>query len=306
MTEKSFWQRNQSDKAQRQISREAKKFGLDKKAMNIAYNMDKDLDAFDPALSETLMPSREDLDYAVEKKLFLELPLNDHDKTIQLLRETINKTKRSELINSFVASLTAGRPDWRSPFASYVYHLHHPAHAVKAREPVMGAVPKRECAVCGLRWDHETGLKPVNRLLHLHGGGIHHAFPGYALADLLWFQDSPKVVASESDWKTLANIFDAIRALPDTAGLKELNASLSGLVSGNKFDRQGILETLGYCGILTARSRPIVCNTWFRPDVELPPHFFKKEWCYPTCWWTGEEGLNQAAIDFWFPQLGYK
>lgn len=300
MTEKSFWQRNQSDKAQRQITREATKFGLDKKAMNIAYNMDKDLDAFDPALSETLMPSREDLDYAIEKKLFLVLPLNNHDKTILLLRETTNKTKRSELINSFVASLTAGRPDWRSPFASYVYHLHHPAHDID--------VPKSQCTICGFRQDIniETDMQPVNRLLHLAGGGIHHESPGYALADLLWFQESTKPEASASDWKTLANIFDAIRALPETAGLKELNASLSGLVSGNKFDRQGILETLGYCGILTARSRPIVCNIWFRPDVELPPHFFKKEWRYPTCWWTGEEGLNKAAIDFWFPQLGYE
>lgn len=306
MNEKSFWQRNQSDKAQRQIAREAKKFGLDKKALNIAYNMDKDLDAFDPALSKTLMPPREDLNYAIEKKVFLELPLHDHDKTIQLLRETISQIKRIDLVNAFVASLNAGRPDWRSPLASYAYHLHHPAHTARERELSWGQNCILECQVCGFRRDKnkEPIAEPVNRLIHLGGGGIHHEFPGYALADLLWFQESPKVEASAADWKTFANIVDAIQALPKAAGLKELNASLSGLVAGNKFDRQGVLETLGYCGILTAHSRPTVCNTWFRPDLELPPHFFKKEWRYPTCWWTGEEGLNQEAIQFWFPELG--
>ncbi|WP_437286021.1 hypothetical protein [Sorangium sp. So ce406] len=49
MEENGFWQRNRSDKAQNQIAREAKKFGLDKKALNIAYNTCKDLDAFGPA-----------------------------------------------------------------------------------------------------------------------------------------------------------------------------------------------------------------------------------------------------------------
>jgi hypothetical protein len=301
MEEKSFWQRNQSDKAQNQIAREAKKFGLDKKALNIAYNMNRDLDAFDPALTNYLAPPEDDLAYAIEKKALLSLPLNDHNQTIGLLRDKVKQINRVDLVNAFVAGLNSGRPDWRSPLSSYAYHLHHPVH--DAQEKAFGYKGNVECQICGLRRnpDNEQVSVIEDILIRLRGGGIHHPSPGYALADLIWFHEDKKIIANESDWKTLSNIFAAIRALPKTAQLKELNESLVGIVKGNKYDRQHILETLGYCGILTARSRPIICNTWFRPHDDLPSHFYKKEWRYPTCWWTGEEGLNDEAITFWFP-----
>ncbi|WP_437991844.1 hypothetical protein [Sorangium sp. So ce145] len=303
MEEKSFWQRNQSDKAQNQIAREAKKFGLDKKALNIAYNACKDLDAFDPALTDYLEPPEEDLAYAIEKKVLLRLPLNEHDQTISMLRDKVRQVDRVNVVNSFVASLSAGRPDWRSPLSSYAYHLHHPAH--DAQEKSLGHTGNYECQICGFLRNPNNGHAGVIEyiIIRFRGGGIHHPSPGYALADLIWSQEGEKVKPSEADWKILSKIFSVIRALPETAQLKELNESLSGLVKGNKSDRQGILETLGYCGILTARSRPTVCNTWFRPHEDLPSHLYKKEWRYPTCWWTGEEGLGEEAIAFWFPEL---
>ena len=308
MEPKSFWQRNQSEKAQKQITREAKKYGIDKKALNIVYNMNRDLDAFDPALTKYMEPPEEDLAYALDKKVLLRLPLNDHDYTIGMLRDKIKQINRVDLRNAFVASLNAGRPDWRSSLSSYAYHLHLPAH--DAQEKIFGYSSKGncECQICGLRRNPDKEQEPVieDILIRSRGGGIHHSSPGYALADLIWFQESEPIKPNASDWNTLSAIFSAISALPATAQLKELNESLSGLIKGNKFDRQGILETLGYCGILSARSRPIVCNTWFHPHAqELPPHFYKKEWRYPTCWWTGEEGLNQDAIAFWFPELGW-
>ena len=35
----------------------------------------------------------------------------------------------------------------------------------------------------------------------------------------------------------------------------------------------------------------------------LPAQFHKKEWRYPACWWTGEDCVNESAVDFWFGHL---
>ena len=104
------------------------------------------------------------------------------------------------------------------------------------------------------------------------GGGIHHVNPGYALCDLTWFKQARPVTPNAEDQAVLRSTLDAIRALPADAELTELSKAVSKLLGGNRYTRQLALERLGCCGI-------------------------------PVNGWTGRDGVDDAAVAFWFPEL---
>jgi hypothetical protein len=102
----------------------------------------------------------------------------------------------------------------------------------------------------------------------------------------------------------MRGVLEAIRHLPKSAQLSELNKALVGRFNSNKQERQVVLEILGYAGILKPKGWPSLFDRWVRPaEREEPGHFFKKEWQFPASGWTGKDGINEEAVRFWFRQI---
>ena len=94
------------------------------------------------------------------------------------------------------------------------------------------------------------------------------------------------------------------RKLPKSAGLTELEKSLTGLFPSTKAERQVALEILGACGVVKPKDCPSRHERWVaRWELPQPTHFYRKEWRSPVNCWTGADGVNQEAIDFWFGDL---
>lgn len=104
--------------------------------------------------------------------------------------------------------------------------------------------------------------------------------------------------------RLMGEVLEAIRALPEAAQLQELVKAPQGIFKSTKMERTQLLETLGVMGILQPASQPSLESRYVQLSyAPLPSSYYKKEWCYPTCWWTGADGVNEEALAHWFPGL---
>ena len=135
-------------------------------------------------------------------------------------------------------------------------------------------------------------------------GQKEHGNLEYIGCDLHQFEKLAPIIPTPDEIDMLRRRLLAIRDLPPSAQLSELNKSLIGLFPSQKDERQLVLEILGFAGILKPHSWQSFFDAWVRPaDILEPDSYYKKEWHFPTSGWTGKDGINESAVRFWFPQI---
>ena len=101
----------------------------------------------------------------------------------------------------------------------------------------------------------------------------------------------------------LKNLLDALRRLPASAELGELNKSLQGVLKSNKHERTILLETFGYAGILCPGDERHYSDGFVPYDfanTRQPQQYYKREWDYPVRFWTGTAGVNEELVARYF------
>ena len=81
-----------------------------------------------------------------------------------------------------------------------------------------------------------------------------------------------------------------------------LEQRLAGLLASNKAEREILLQILAYCGILQAGTHPGYYESFvdYSERTEPPGNRY---WTYPISWWRGEPGVNEEALEHYFPDL---
>ncbi len=67
----------------------------------------------------------------------------------------------------------------------------------------------------------------------------------------------------------------------------------------NKFQIDGLLQTLGFCGIFETQQY----KSSFHGYVNLglaPKKSHKSDWAYPVDFWESSDGINKNAFEYWF------
>ncbi len=297
MSPEEFWSFNASPKARRLIAAKAAQMGIDPKALHILFNTQWNLDGREGAwigFSEVPPP---DLEYAQAAGLMHDALELDHRSLLARIVKARERTDRRAVAAAFAASLVTQRLDTRSTLGSLAHALYLGSHRFAAEDRA------DDCRECGFP---KKKTIPVNHYTFrrlMWAGNVCQGDLGYVLCDLTAFP-APDADYGKPEKMLLKKIFSAIRKLPKTAGLTELEKSLSGVFPSNKHERQVVLEILGYCGILKPKDSPSRHERWVaRWELPQPTHFFRKEWRSPVNCWTGADGLNDAAIDFWFEGL---
>ena len=299
MAHLNFWSRNGSNRAQREIAATAAAIGVDARAVNILYNTYFDED--DNLLSWVEDRDVPDADFALAKAagvMFDPIQL-DHDELIAWILEARDKVNPLAVSNAFIASLGSRRQDTRSALGSYAHVLHLNAHHFEEDED------SDNCAHCGVGQAKNTlDLSERNFRRLKWAGNVEQGDLEYVGADLHQFAKLAAVSPSDDDMDIMRCVLEAIRNLPKSAQLSDLNKALVGLFQSNKQERQVALEILGYAGILKPKGWPSFFDAWVRPsEREEPGHFYKKEWQFPSSGWTGKDGINEDAVRFWFRQI---
>jgi hypothetical protein len=216
----------------------------------------------------------------------------DHDDLVRTAVAVAVAADRRAIEQAWLASLVTRDQSRRSVWPRLTFLRHLPQH---------GFVPSQHfhptnCGVCGMRESEDAVTSEC------------------LASDAFWFRpiDIPWASAAVERFDgadddhdvhrgraVLEDIVDAIRSLPQSAQLTELNAALIGKLKSNKLERTVLLEALGYTGALPAAGYPSYATEFVSYDdanSRMPSQFYKKEWAYPVRFWTGVDGVDPARL----------
>ncbi len=297
MTPEEFWSINSTPKAQKAIAKLAAQIGVDAKALGILFNTQWNMDGRESSWVEFCEVPPEDFAYAQAAGLMQEAWELDHKTLVSRILQARDQIDRRAVAAAFVSSLIDRRIDTRSTLGSYARVLHLASHRFS---PEKG---EDTCQECGLEKQNSVDVNHYTFRRISWAGNIYQGNLEYALCDLSAFKCQTRELKTEEK-KLLKQMFSALRKLPKTAGLADLDKSLGGLFPSNKKERQVVLEILGLAGILQPKASPSLHEEWIPPcEMPEPSSYARKEWNSPVNCWTGEDGVNQAAVAFWFGDL---
>ncbi|MCA9045302.1 MAG: hypothetical protein KDA69_13325 [Planctomycetaceae bacterium] len=158
-----------------------------------------------------------------------------------------------------------------------------------------------QCAYCGL--PEATDYCSTDDSVEDYPFQVQHTDVLYAVHDLETFPQREVNPPTPEDEDRLGKLLEAIRKLPATAQLADLNKSISKVIKSNKHERMILLETFGYAGILCSKSKHHYGKKFVTFDAansDQPKEVFKQEWEYPVRFWTGKDGVNETVVQSLF------
>ncbi len=287
---KSFDERNQSDTARRKLKNLAKATGVDLELVSALANFTWD---YDPNSGNEALgwvkpgtggnAAKKQLTWVAERLgLSPEFSLTRNQAEKELI-QAHSGLSADAFWSRFVVAAAMNNYAHVSEFASYHY--------------VRGLNKSRAAS---LGWQAKSiGIAEIARNLFLklfRGGSIERGDLDYLWCDLVLQLpcEHPELEASES-W--LEPLLTSIEALPPGSGLKDLLACCKGLVGGDKYFKQEVLQSLAYAGVLEVNSFPV--SDMYIPELrnKLSPHFYSNEWSFPLRFWSTNGGaINWASV----------
>ncbi|MBF5004444.1 hypothetical protein [Diaphorobacter caeni] len=217
-----------------------------------------------------------------------------------LIFERANVSKEA-IVEAFLVGVGGGFPQMRCGISAYAYAMHFPSHAY-----IKKATDISNCSTCLVNVETKIDVTFLHRCrlsgslvgsnplgdkaafyLATHrekvgyvedvGGGIFDE--GVRLFGLIL-----KLIENSSDKTVPRTLVNDIRKI------KELKLT----AEQAKF----FIDLLGYIGVLQPKGQCCYINEFFG-DVE-PRKTHSSDWAYPVDFWTGGDGVNMDAVNFWF------
>jgi hypothetical protein len=240
--------------------------------------------------------ARDDLAYATAAGVMFPPQDFTHDGVVREILRLRKEIKPGDVANAFLASLTAERLDLRSALASYAIVRHMPEHRFIPSEHAH----QRDCALCG---EPSKQLKEDVNVLNFERfkwGGVRHLNMYYVAFDLARFAETEPLPPTKEDRAMLKEILNVARKADPKLTSSKLQKEIAPIMGGNKDVRGKLLEILGLAGVLQPKDYPGFFDA-FVPYEEIDESYGDEE--YPVCWWRGRDGVNEAALKFWFGKL---
>ena len=220
----------------------------------------------------------------------------EHDQIVEAGIELVKCISLEQVVEAFICSLSTRNLPARSAFGSYLVLKHLQSHEFVCEAD--SKVP--HCDLCGLRENLRFGYnddvaekKPLTMPTDI----------AYAVADLKSFASRKLTVVSDEDIAILKSLLGALRELPAGAQLKELSKAWQGIIKSNKLERMYMLETFGFAGILCPDDQQSYQHSfvsYLTASFTQPAAYYKREWQYPVRFWTGADGVKEAAVSMYF------
>jgi len=237
----------------------------------------------------------EALEYAKNAGYMFEDRIITHDEALKLSMEALNRLTKSDVVNAFVCSLSSRRLDLRSALSSYACGQNLPAHKFELLEY------STSCSICGVYNQTDKVDLNIRNFERFKFGGVRHLEPSYIWLDLMLFQKEKTSSPTVDDLELLKKIMVALKELPDDK-LSSAEKSLK-FIKSNKTEREGIISTLGYCGILEVPNEKKFFQSYINNSERRNSDYAKSDWAYPTDLWKPSFGLNETVIDYWFGSI---
>lgn len=236
--------------------------------------------------------STETLSTLSDNKLIFETKIITHNESIQWLFAELKKIKKHTIINDFIYGAQKSIPGYRAALSAFAIAQTFPLHDFTG--------PDVYCAICGGFLEQAIDLTFVNSIRHTYGS-LQILTPAHLAFYLEQHNLQPHVERPLCD--TLTKIMmEIFKSPPQETPTSLANRLLSTKgINIKKNEIRGLLETLGYAGILeTPQHKGYIYQ--FHPCAFRPSKSHKSYWEYPIDFWTGEHGINLHAMEFWFSE----
>jgi len=257
----------------------------------------KILIAYSPIYPEET--SQEDFAYAKKHGLMFDLRRMSHDAIVAWAIDEFAASRKSEIVRSFFIGLGLNEAYLRSAISAYAVMTNFPQHKYTTTEQNSDF-----CAICGMMRDKNINLSFLNKCRWT--GSLVGRDPS-VLA--FYLQQGNKMSIDKT--KLMANaekngVYKFIQILeliasslgdekPSTL-YKKIKKIPSLKMSTN--EARYLLDALGYCGILQTSKH---VGFIYKYTGHLSPSKSRSsDWGYPVDFWTGMDGVNFDALDYWF------
>jgi hypothetical protein len=272
--------------------------GTDPRALRIL------LDTYGKRLGWNEEPSApaEDFAYARSKGLMFDPVRCTHDEMCDRVVEACERVTPQEVARGFLASLGCNRLESRGALGSYAAFRHMPRHGYQPMDPPEAEHARVWCVVCGdMNSDRPHDLNWTNFHCFKQGCAYDSPLEAAFLLEQLALGTPPEPTGEGR--RILRDVLDVASSLPATARPGALEKAVAKLLGTNKYVRQSLLESLSYCGVLQPRACPGYLHAFVDYGQRGYPPGQATEWSYPIRWWQGSDGVDTAAVKFWFPDL---
>lgn len=223
-----------------------------------------------------------------------------HEEIVSEAVSAVKDADRAAIIHAFVGSLHSHNLPARSAFGSLMVLQKFKGHPFRESTEF----DEGSCAYCGL--PEEVDDCETDERIEAYPFQVQHTDIQYATYDLRTFPRRDVDELTQSSVDCLRQILDAIRSLPVSAQLTELNKCIAKAFKSNKHERMILLETFGYAGILCPKSKQHYGTrfvTYDDANSDQPKEFYKREWEYPVRFWTGADSVNETVVKSLFGKI---
>lgn len=236
--------------------------------------------------------SAETLSTLSDNKLIFEIKTITHNESVQWLFTELKKIKKHTIINDFIYGTQKSIPGYRAAFSAFAVAQLFPSHDFTG--------PDVCCAICGGFLEQTIDLTFVNSIRHTYGS-LQILTPAHLAFYLEQHNRQPHAETPSCDIITKF-IIEICKSPPHETPTSLANRLLSTKgMNTKKNEARGLLETLGYAGILeTPQHKGYIYQ--FHPSALRPSKSHKSYWEYPIDFWTGKDGINLQAMEFWFSE----
>ena len=240
---------------------------------------------------------QEDFAYAKSHGIMFDPVVMLHDQAIKAATNAVSAVSRDAVVAAFLASLSSRRLDLRSALGTYAAGHHMKPHRFENNGSMLA------CAYCG---DYDLP-RPVDLNIlnfeRIKWGGTRHDQPSYIAFDLQTFETIPTVTPTDEDVRILRLILDIAGSMPAKARPNHLDKALAKIFPSNSAERRTLIAILGFAGVFVDPGRPNFRTQFVPIERRERTPWHTVDWSYPAMWWMGSHGVNQSAVNEWFPFL---
>lgn len=237
--------------------------------------------------------SVEDFEYAKKAGVMFDDVSFSHDEIVQNALEQCNSVTKTQVVDSFLSSLSTRRLDLRSALSSFACGCNLPLHKFTPHEN------SKTCAICS---EIQTQISVDLNVLNFERnkfGGVRHLRPSYINLDIFLFSKTVSPKPTQSDVEILKSIIASLSGLKSNS-ISDAEKALKNSLQGNKNERVNIIATMGYCGILNIPSYESFYKSYIPVRERVRSSYSKSDWPFPADLWRPIYGLDQEAIQYWF------
>lgn len=226
----------------------------------------------------------------MELNLYIKPTRISHDECLKWLYQEVQLSQRSKVINNFIYGIENSQPEYRAGLPAYSIAKVLPQHDYHGDEVY--------CNFCGAFRTQNIDLTLTNCARFLYGS-LKTITPSEFALFLQLNTHLPAIETPKSDKLTeiLIEIINSPQNENPTSLLKRISKIKYLNIPNNQI--RGLLETLGYLGVLQTSEHPGYLHTFTSPYSQ-PAKSSRSDWRYPVDFWEGADGVNFEAIRYWF------